>query len=113
MRLAAPQDFITLVVGQRDSRRSTPYDVSGTWHTRTEHNGVVWQYGRAPAGEAQTEAAGVLILRANKADVDALAAGQLTLEQFTERTQILWSSAPRGPTEPPAPAARPVVPQRR
>ena len=61
---------------------------------------------------AQADPAATLVLRAIKSDVDALAAGKLTADQFAPKVQILWSGAPSQPSEaappqPPVPAAAP------
>ena len=43
--------------------------------------------------------AATLVLRISKADVDALAAGKLTAEQFAPKVQTLWSAGPAATQE--------------
>jgi hypothetical protein len=86
-----PQEAITLVVGALDDVRVSAYGRyrSTGWDTA----------GISPArpGAAQPPAAirnpptAMLILRVTKADVDGFAKSQLTLAQFTDKVQILFS----------------------
>ena len=61
----------------------------------------------ARAGGASADPAATLVLRASKADVDALAANKLTADQFAAKVQTLWSATqPQTSDAPPTPVAR-------
>ena len=107
LRMRRPQDVVTLVVGAWDDNRS-----GGLWGQVGVRTGTSRSWGKLGQLEAtgakataRTSAAGLLVLRVTKADVDAFAKGQLTLAQFTEKVQIL--SLPTGPG---APAASKTAP---
>ena len=57
---------------------------------------------RQAADNPVPDPAATLVLRVSKADVDALAAGKLTAEQFAPKVQTLWSGAQPQPQEPPS-----------
>ncbi len=95
IRTPRSQDRITLVVGALDDRaghyftRSTGISISvpgrGGRRGSSTSRGTPIGTGAAPA------ATGVMIMHVAKSDVDAFAKGQLTLAQFTEKIQTLWS----------------------
>lgn len=95
IRLRRPQDVIALVVGDLDNTRMAFYQYqpnrSGTRGVRTAPDNAT--------SAARNPAAALLVLRVIKADVDAFAQGQLTLVQFTDRVQTLWSSLDQGTPE--------------
>ncbi len=99
IRMGRPQDAITLVVGALDEAKASAYGrFRGTGLGRsTARSGV--GAGAAAQPATRNPAAPLLILRVTKADVDAFAKSQLTLAQFTEKVQILFS-----PGVPSAPA---------
>jgi hypothetical protein len=106
VRMRRPQDAITLVVGALDDSR--PWGAFGQAGARTSgRRPSSRQWGQPDPDKAPTAArnpaSGLLILRVTKADVDALAKGQLTLAQFTDKVQSLWS-----PTDQATPAAEPA-----
>ncbi len=103
IRMRRPQDVITLVVGALDETRSwgpgrRPGPMTGgggSWSTLT--------LGQPEAGSARAAvrnpAGALLVLRVTKADVDALAKGQLTPAQFAEKVQSLWAPLDQGTPE--------------
>ncbi len=102
-----PQDLVTLVVGDLDDNKRPNFRV---WPAL--RYGLATTGASAPAaGQSQPltrpPTAALLILRVTKADVDAFAKKQLTLDQFTEKVQILLSpavsSTPTTSTTPPTP----------
>jgi hypothetical protein len=109
-----PQDQITVVVGS-ENQAST-----GTVHQRLQY---LYQgsLGRrafvAPSNAGRTDypsrdPAATFVLRAGKSDLDALAAGKMTAEQFDAKVATLWSwaqpQAPQSPsTQPPTPSPSP------
>ena len=106
IRLRRPQDAITLVVGALDDVRVSAYG---------RYRSTGWGAARISPmrpGTAQqpattrNPATAMLILRVTKADVDAFAKSQLTLAQFTEKVQILFS--PTVSSEPATSAAGPT-----
>jgi len=104
IRTRRPQDNITLVVGSFDDTRPA-YPGAGAAAPDGRH-GVVRFESRTGSGTAP-RAAALMVLRVAKSDVDAFAQGQLTLPQFTEKVQTLWSGAQPQRREPatPQPAA--------
>jgi len=91
IRMRRPQDAITLVVGALDDVRVSVYGRSrsagwGTAKTSPVRPGAV-----QPPAAIRNPATAMLVLRATKADVDAFAKSQLTLAQFTEKVQVLFS----------------------
>ena len=104
IRLRGPQESITVVVSALDDSRATRFG-------RYRSTGVTLPATKPPRPEAARvpPAAGLLVLRATKADVDAFAKGQSTAPQFTEKVQILFSpaaaKASAAPAVPPTPAA--------
>jgi hypothetical protein len=86
IRLRRPQDAITLVVGALDDTKASVYG-------RLRSTGTV-RPGAAAGGAqpgARNPAPVLMILRVSKADADAVAKRQLTLAQFTEKVQVLFS----------------------
>jgi hypothetical protein len=108
IRMRRPQDVITLVVGALDDSRSG--ERSGRRGPRMGTSTSRVMPGAAGAGPAKppagNSAAALLVMRVTKADVDALAQGQLTVAQFTEKVQTI--SAPISSAAPAAP--QPAVP---
>lgn len=105
IRLRGPQEFITLVVGALDDDHPALHTLYGTG---TAGRGVSvtsssrarrssgW---RSPATSGTRSApAALMVMRVTKAEVDAFAKGQLTLPQFTDKVQILWSWPNWGPS---------------
>ena len=104
IRLRGPQEFITLVVGALDGDRAALHTLYGA---RTRGRGMSrtsssrggrssgW---RSPATSGTRSApAALMVMRVTKADVDAFAKGRLTLPQFTDKVQTLWSWPNWGP----------------
>ncbi|MCU0916187.1 MAG: hypothetical protein MUC88_16735 [Planctomycetes bacterium] len=120
IRVRRPQDFVTLVVGPLDDGRA--YGYSRSPRTRfgsmsSAGRGAVGgsTSGRRAADDLSTAPA-LMVLRTAKADIDAFARGRLTVAQFTEKVQILWSgpcaserTEPQG--RPPAATTAPVTPR--
>ncbi len=114
IRMRRPQDAITLVVGALDETRSwgsgrrpgRTTGISGSW-------GVPGQPGTgAVRAAARNPAGALLILRVTKADVDAFAKNQLTLIQFTDKVEILFSPSISGTPAAPATGPTPVSTRR-
>jgi hypothetical protein len=102
------QDQITVVVGS-----GIPTSGSQQWPFRYSYSQRRHVLGSTPNTARRPDSpvadpAATLILRVSKVDVDALAAGQLTAEQFGAKIQTIWSAAqPQAPEPaPPTPAAR-------
>jgi hypothetical protein len=91
IRLRRPQDAITLVVGALDDVRVSAYGRYRSTGWATSTISPVRPGAAKPLSAARNPTAALLILRVTKADVDAFAKSQLTLAQFTERVQILFS----------------------
>lgn len=98
IRMRGPQEFITLVVGALDDDNAASYAV---YKARTAGRGVSVtpsSRGRRTSGWRSAAASGtrpapaaLMVMRVTKTDVDAFAKGQLTLAQFTDKVQTLWS----------------------
>ncbi len=102
-----PQDMITLVVGHLDDKRPNfrvwPALRSGLATTGSSAPTTAQSQ---PATRPAT--APLLILRVTKADVDAFARKQLTLDQFTDKVQVLFSPAASNPAATPTTPPTPV-----
>ena len=111
---ARPQDQITVVIASqtRSSTGTSKEQLLRDFHVSS---------GRRPLGPTRRIAkraadpvaypATTLVLRVSKADVEALAAGQLTADQFALKVQILWSmTQPQPPASPSTPAPTRAVP---
>jgi hypothetical protein len=104
IRMRRPQEFITLVVGALDDDNAASYSI---YEARTAGRGVSvtpstrgrrtygWR-SLATSGTRPAPAA-LMVMRVAKAEVDAFAKGQLTLAQFTDKVQTLWSWPNWGP----------------
>ena len=100
-----PLDLVTLVVGDLDDNRRPNFKL---WPALRSGLATTGSSAAAPASPAQPATrpptAALLILRVAKADVDAFAKTQLTLDQFTQKVQVLFSpsasSAPASSTSP-------------
>jgi hypothetical protein len=104
IRMRRPQDVITLVVGALDGVRGSIYGrLRETGTVRTEIRPSLAAGAVQPG--ARDPATALMVLRVSKADVDAFAKGQLTLVQFTDQVQILFS-----PSVSNAPATSATVP---
>ncbi|MCL5282872.1 MAG: hypothetical protein M1376_23555 [Planctomycetes bacterium] len=99
IRMRRPQDVITLVVGALDDARVSGYGRFRSAGWGTARTSPVRPGTAQPPAAIRNPATAMLILRITKADVDALAKGQLTSAQFTEKVQILWSSFEQGTPE--------------
>ncbi|MBM4024073.1 MAG: hypothetical protein FJ280_01520 [Planctomycetes bacterium] len=96
IRMPRPQDMVTVAVANPDDRKAS---TSGRYRSTGDDPYGDSPYGmprRQPGTSAVRPSVGapgptLLVLRTTKADVDAFAKSQLTLEQFTEKVQILWS----------------------
>jgi hypothetical protein len=91
IRMRRPQDAITLVVGALDDGSASIY---GRLRRTDRAQPAPPRPGAAARGtrsETPNPATALMILRVAKADVDAFAKSQLTLAQFTEKAQILFS----------------------
>ncbi|MBN1505886.1 MAG: hypothetical protein JW955_03525 [Sedimentisphaerales bacterium] len=105
-----PQDQITIVVTSQTrplTGKAQEKALKDFYGSRRLSLGLtLTNAGRA--GNPLPGAAPTLVLRVGKADVDALAAGQLTADQFASKVQTLWSAtetqAPESPSTP-SPAA--------
>jgi hypothetical protein len=112
IRMRRPQDAITLVVGAWDDGKASVYGRyrSAGWDTSAA---TPPRPGAAnPTSAARNPTATLLILRVTKADVDAFAKSQLTLAQFTEKVQILFSPGAFGAPATSATGPTPVSRQR-
>jgi hypothetical protein len=94
-----PQDVITLVVGELDNKRSN-FRVLPTIRFDLATTGFVAATASRSQPATRSPAATLLILHVAKADVDAFAKNQLTLEQFTKKVQALFSSSVANAREP-------------
>jgi len=86
-----PQDAITLVVGALDDSKASAYGRyrsagSGTSPISPPRPGAA-----QPTSAIRNPTAALLILRVTKADVDAFAKSQMTLGEFTQKVQVLFS----------------------
>jgi hypothetical protein len=101
IRMRRPQDAITLVVGALDETRSWgPGRRPGPMFGGSGSGSTGGQPGAGSARAAVRNPTGaLLILRVTKADVDALAKGQLTAAQFAEKVQSLWAPLDQGTPE--------------
>ena len=98
IRLRRSLDVITLVVGALDDNRGGIYGrLRSTGTARSAIRPGVAAGTAQPA--ARKPSAALLVMRVTKADVDAVAKGQLTPAQFAEKVQVLFS-----PTGFPTPA---------
>jgi len=96
IRLRRPQDAITLIVGAVDDTRGSGYGrMGGIGAGRSAVKPGV-AAGPAQPG-ARNPATALMILRVTKADVDAFARNQLTLIQFTDKVQVLFSPSVSNP----------------
>ena len=104
IRMRRPQDVITLAVGDLDaSSRPTTSSVQA-FSTNGRVRSSVTQRRSSSSVAARNPASALLVLRTTKADVDAFAKGQLTLVQFTDKIQSLWSPPDQAtPATAPAP----------
>jgi hypothetical protein len=105
IRTRRPQDYIVLAVGTQTDGGGGAF--GNGWAIRDPQLGPArWQTTTTQRASADLtpDPAATLILRVVKADIDALAAGQLTNEQFNSRVQTFWSSVP-----PEAPASAPAT----
>lgn len=107
VRTRRPQDVITIVISSRTEQTTVNEMLQRDYLSRYE--AVVNGRPVTPAAELPS----VLILRTTKSDVDALAQGNLSQEQFAGKVQILksWTTSSLEPV--PVNTARPrlVVPQ--
>lgn len=96
-----PQDQITVVVGSHSSTGGSAQE-----HLRylyLQERRFVPTRDRKRPDAAEADPAATLVLRAAKSDLDALAAGKLTAEQFAPKVQTLWTGARPQPPEPTPP----------
>jgi hypothetical protein len=108
IRLRRPQDALTLVVSALDDTRGSVYGrMGGIGAGRSAVRPGV-SAGPAHPG-ARNPATALMILRVTKADADAFARNQLTLIQFTDKVQVLFSpsvsNAPATPATGPTPVS--------
>ncbi len=105
-----PRDVITVVVGDLDDNKRPNFRVwpALRYGLATTGSGAPTAAQSQPATRPAT--APLLILWVTKTDVDAFAKKQLTLEQFTEKVQVLFtptmSTAAATSTTPPTPVGR-------
>jgi hypothetical protein len=99
-----PQDQIAVVITSQ-TRALTGKAVQRGLRYSVQQSGHLSLSSRTSSreGTSVSNPAPTLVLRVSKADVDALAAGQLTADQFAAKVQTLWSTA-QSPT-PEAPAS--------
>jgi hypothetical protein len=104
IRMRRPQDVVTLVIGALDDSRGSSYRRYSTLGRNTP--------AAAPRPKPQptvrSPAAALLVMRVTKADVDALAQGQLTAAQFTEKVQTISTLISTGPAAVPQSASTPA-----
>ncbi len=105
-----PQDQITIVVGSRVTTGRPLQEHLRYFYSSPGRRAPVPMTDRKRPDTALADPAATLVLRATKSDVDALAAGKLTADQFAPKVQILWSAAPAQPSEPNTSPQPPVVP---
>jgi hypothetical protein len=86
-----PQDAITLVVGALDDVRVSAYGRYRSPGWGTSATSPVRPGAAKPPSAARNPTTALLILRATKADVDAFAKNQMTLGEFTQKVQVLFS----------------------
>jgi len=109
-----PQDQITVVVGSQGAARGSAQEHLRYLYSSRQYRVLVPTTNRKRPDTADADPAATLVLRAAKSDVDALAAGQLTPDQFAPKVQTLWSGVQAQPPEPAAPAPpQPPVPASR
>ena len=112
IRMRRPQDVITLVVGAPDDTKASVYRrLTGTSTTRPAARPGVAAAGAAQPG-ARNPATTLMILRVAKADIDAFVKNQLTLMQFTDKVQILFSPSVSTAPATSATGPSPVNPRR-
>jgi hypothetical protein len=91
LRTRGSQDMISIVIARRSNRNEGS---TGTLQSRGTYGATVQQGATEPA-----DLPTVLVLRTTKADVDALAKGSLSQEQFAAKVQTLKSWTSPGPPE--------------
>jgi hypothetical protein len=114
IRMRRPQDVVTLVMGPLDDNRS--WERSGRRGPRMGTGSSRGAFGQAGVGTARATpgkpTSALLIMRVTKADVDALAKGQLTAAQFAEKVQTISTPVNAGAATAPQPAPAPATPAR-
>jgi hypothetical protein len=109
---ARPQDQITVVIASQtrtSTRTSREQLLRGLHYSLEAQSAGPMPKGAKWGAAAAAYPAATLVLRVSKADVDALAAGQLTAEQFAPRVQTLWSTTqPQTPEPPSTPSPSPA-----
>lgn len=95
------QDRITIVVGHPASA-SSPGLVQMQIRNRfgQDPRSLVPIRDHRGPDAAEADPAATLVLRAAKADIDDLAAGKLTADQFAAKVQMFWSAGASQPAEP-------------
>ncbi len=91
IRTRRPQDTITLVAGALDDTRASTYGRYRSAGPGAARISPARPGATPPPSATRNPTAMLLILRVTKADVDAFARSQLTLAQFTEKVQVLFS----------------------
>jgi hypothetical protein len=113
IRVRRPQDYVTLAIGAHAGGTAHEYAQLGqkldlyARSSRLSLAGTGIQRSDSPMADPS----GTLVLRVLKADVDAFAAGALTVEQLAPKVETLWSWTPRDVEKPPQPTS--ATPSRR
>jgi hypothetical protein len=109
-----PQDQITVVVGteSQPSTGAVYHRLEYLYRGSSARRPVVASSNAARPDHPAPDPAATLVLRAGKSDLDALAAGKMTAEQFAAKVATVWSraqpQAAQSPsTQPPAPSPSP------
>jgi len=91
LRTRGSQDAISIVIARRSNRNE---GLTGTLQSRGTY-GATMQQGATEPADLPT----VLVLRTTRSDIDALAKGSLSQEQFAAKVQTLKSWTNPGPAE--------------
>ena len=105
-----PQDQITVVVGteSQPSAGAVYHRLEYLYRGSSARRPVVASSNAGRPDHPAPDPAATFVLRTGKSDLDALAAGKMTAEQFAAKVAILWSQAqPEAPQSPPTPPTAP------
>jgi hypothetical protein len=95
-----PQDQITLVIGSHAAMGGVLQE-HAQWLYPQQRRVLVPMNNPKRPDSPEPDPAATLVLHTTKADVDAMAAGKLTADQFALKVQTLWSAARPQTAEPP------------
>ncbi len=105
-----PQDQITVVVGTESlpSTGAVYHRLEYLYRGSSARRPVVASSNAARPDHPAPDPAATFVLRTGKSDLDALAAGKMTAEQFAAKVATVWSQAQ--PQAPESPSTQPTTP---